>query len=128
MGRSHFKTLRCRCTGRKLSMPRVRISSNPLAHIVQRRLVGRVLQPEESPTFVETYLEMEKLLSIGSVHLIYIVTPLFAHGTVSLQAKCELSESRISVSKTSKYCCPRSTSFLLSIRLSSTLVCLRSAC
>ena len=27
--------------------------------------LGQILQPEQSPTFVETYLEMEKLLDSG---------------------------------------------------------------
>ena len=27
--------------------------------------IGKTLQPDQSPTFVETYLEMEKLLSTG---------------------------------------------------------------
>jgi hypothetical protein len=27
--------------------------------------IGKILQPDQSPTFVETYLEMEKLLSTG---------------------------------------------------------------
>ena len=31
--------------------------------------VGRALQPDESPTFVETWKEMEKLLDTGTVRL-----------------------------------------------------------
>jgi len=27
--------------------------------------IGKTLQPDQSPTFIETYLEMEKLLSTG---------------------------------------------------------------